>query len=108
MTNPSSIEHIVMRRVYTIRILRIVFGGATAACLLLLLALYGLGREVWVAKVFENGPQNFFGHSRYLLYAFDHTRLTVQALTLATLGSLIYLARTTGQSLTSFLAPERA
>src|SRR3989344_1045985 len=75
MTNPSNIERVVMHRVHTIRILRGVFSGTTAACLLLLLTLYGVGREVWVARVFENAPATFTEASRFWLSAFEHTRL---------------------------------
>ncbi len=86
-----------MRRVRLVRALRPIVSGAAAACLLLTIALWGIGREVWVAKVFANGPQDFVGHSLYLLYAFEHTRLVVQALSLTTLGALIYLARATAR-----------
>jgi hypothetical protein len=69
------------------------------------LALWGIGREVWVAKVFTNGPQDFFGHLSYLTYAFVHTRLVVQGLVLLTIVSLVYLARETAHSLTRLVAP---
>ena len=105
MTNPSNIERVVMHRVHTIRILRGVFSGTTAACLLLLLTLYGVGREVWVARVFENAPATFTEASRFWLSAFEHTRLVVQALALA---SLIYLARATARLIGSVLTPARA
>jgi len=106
MTNfeQSRIEKIVMRRVRTVRVLRLVFSGATASCLLLLLALWGVGREVWVAKVFANGPADFFGKSGYLWYAFSHTRLIVQALTFLTLASAAYLARAFVYTLSSTLS----
>jgi hypothetical protein len=61
------------------------------------LALWGIGREVWVARVFANGPQDFIGHAFYLTYAFEHTRLVVQSLTLLTLASVIYIAREIGR-----------
>jgi len=104
----TNIEKNVMRRVHTVRVLRVVFSGVTASFLLLLLALYGIGREVWVARVFTNGPQDFFGHFTYLSYAFTHTRLIVQVLTLLTLASIIYLARSFARTISSLpLIPVR-
>lgn len=109
MDKRSDIEKAVMQRVYRIRILRGVFSGFTASGILLLLALWGIGREVWVAKVFANGPHDFIGHLRYLGYALLHTRLIVQALSLVTLGALIYLARETARWLTHpFTSPRHA
>ena len=109
MTEISSIEKTVMRRVRRIRILRSVFSAFTASCVVLLLALWGIGREVWVAKVFANGPQDLLGRAWYLSYAFEHTHLIVQALSLFALASLIYLARATARLIASLLfAPVRA
>jgi hypothetical protein len=113
MTNPhfshtqSAIERIVMRRVYRVRVLRGVFSGVTLGCVFLALALYGLGQEVWVAHVFENAPASLNGALYFWTYAFEHTRLTVQGLTLLTLASLIYLARATARNLVSLLTPAR-
>ena len=89
----TDIEQNVMRRVRRISILRLLISSGVFALTLALLALYGIGREVWVARVFENGPQTFWGHALYLLYAFEHTRFVVQALALLCLGSFVYLAR---------------
>ena len=108
MTNPSAIEKKVMRRVHTISILRPIFSGGTLAVLIATLALWGIGREVWVAKVFANGPQSFFGHLAYLAYAFEHTRLSVQALSLVTILAFVYLARAMAQSIVSAVAPAHA
>lgn len=101
MNNQTNIERIVMRRVRAIRVLRMVFSSATASCLILFAALYGIGREVWVAQVFANAPTDAIGHARYMLYALEHTRLTVQVLTLLTATSLVYLARETARLTTT-------
>lgn len=90
-TPVTDIERIVMRRVHRISILRMIISGAVFAVSMLLLALYFIGREVWVARVFENGPQDFAGHALYLIYAFEHTRFVVQALVVLCAGSFIYL-----------------
>ena len=103
----SNIEQNVMRRVHTIHFLRPIISGGALAALVALLALYGIGREVWVARVFENGPQGIFAHSLYLAYAFEHTRLLVQVLSLATLAALIYLARETAKLISYILIPVR-
>lgn len=94
-----------MRRVRRISLLRILISGGIFALALALLALYGIGREVWVAMIFRNGPQDFFGHTLYLVYAFEHTRLVVQGLILVCLISLIYLARETARLLTTVFTP---
>ena len=92
----TDIEHIVMRRVHLIRILKLVISTAVFAALALAAALWGIGQEVWVAHVFENSPDGFFGRFGYLWYAFTHTRLLVQVLTVLTLTSLGFLLREVG------------
>ncbi len=96
----TNIEHIVMRRVHRIHRLRYVISGQMLAALLVVAALYGIGREVWVARVFENAPHSLPQLSHFYLYAFEHTRLVVQALTLLTIASVIYLARETAKLIT--------
>lgn len=99
MHDQSTIERAVMRRVHRIRILRPLFSGFTASCVLLAGALFGIGREVWVAHVFQNAPSDFIHLPNFYFAAFNHTRLVVQALTLVTLASLAYLAREIARSL---------
>jgi hypothetical protein len=101
----SKIEKNVMRRIYIIRVLKPVISSAALAALVCILALWGIGREVWVARVFENGPQSFIGHAFYLVYAFEHTRLIVQSLTLITLVSLMYLAREVARAILFIFTP---
>lgn len=95
----TNIEKNVMRRVRTIRALRFVLSGATVSCLLFVVALWGIGKEVWVARVFQNMPQpsDFFAVSKFYLFAFQNTHLLVQTLSLLALGSLLYLARETAR-----------
>lgn len=82
-----------MRRVRTVRMLRFVINGASASALVLFLSLYAIGREVWVAKVLSNGPQDLMGRLLYLEYAFLNTQLGVQVLTVLAVGAVVYLAR---------------
>jgi hypothetical protein len=103
----SRIEKNVMRRIYIIRVLKPIISSAALAAIVCVLALWGIGREVWVARVLENGPQNFVGHTFYLVYAFEHTRLVVQLLVLLTFASAIYLARETARAISSIFVPAR-
>lgn len=106
MTNePSDVELVVMRHVRRIRILRLIISGVVFALTASLLALYVLGREVWVAHVLENGPQTFSGHLLYFVYAFEHTRFVVQALVVVCVASFVYIAREALRSLA--LLPSR-
>lgn len=92
-TNESNIERIVMRRVHLIRLLALIISTATLAVLTFVAALWGIGREVWVARVFQNAPSSVTDLPRFYLDAFIHTRLIVQALAVLTLISLGFLAR---------------
>lgn len=108
MNDPrTDIEQIVMRRVHRLRILLLILSTVTLASLTAVAALWGIGREVWVAKVFSNGPQDLLGRLQYLWYAFTHTRLVVQILSALTLGSLTLLFREFIQALTVRLVPLR-
>ncbi len=99
MNSQSPIERTVMRRVRRIRALRPIISSGGLAAFVFVLALWGIGKEVWVARVLQNAPHNTVLLPQFYLAAFDHTRLVVQALTLLTLASLIYLARETARGL---------
>lgn len=83
-----------MRRVRIIHSVRIA-APVLAASVLLALALWGIGREVWVAKVLENMPSyaDVPGVLGFLSGAFLHTELAVQVLSILVLGALLWLAR---------------
>jgi len=93
MDNQTAIERTVMRRVHLIRILKLIISTLVLAGLSFIATLWGIGREVWVAHVFENGPHDLIGRAEYLWYAFLHTRFIVQVLVVFTLLSLLLLAR---------------
>ncbi len=95
MDNQSAIERTVMRRVHLIRILQLVISTIVLVVLAFTAALWGIGREVWVARVFENAPTGFGPLLTFYLAAFLHTRLIVQALIVLTLLSLLFLVRET-------------
>ena len=108
-TMQSNIEKNVMRRVHIIHTLRPIISFGALSALLAILALMGIGREVWVARVFENmlHTGDFATLSRFWLVAFENTRMTVQALTLLTLASVVYFAREATRVATAVLTPAR-
>lgn len=109
MNNPhTNIERIVMHRVHLIRILKLIISTVVLAVLTAVAALWGIGKEVWVARVFENAPPNLDDLPNFYIAAFTHTNLIVQALTLLTLASLIYLAVETARLVIDLLKPSRS
>lgn len=105
----TSISRTVMRRVRVIHAVRPFFSGASLAALLFILALWGIGREVWVARVFENMPsvRDIAAVARFMLAAFEHTHLTVQALSLVALLALVWMMVDAVRTLASVSAPQR-
>jgi len=91
--NKTSISHTVMRRVHRIHVLRTI-AAPSAGVLVFLFALWGIGREVWVAKVFENMPSvvNVPQVLSFVTNAFIHTDLMVQILSLLAVAALVWLA----------------
>jgi len=108
MNDISAIERTVMRRVRVMRALRIAFSNGSIATVVCLLALWGIGREVWVAQVFQNAPKDLSAAIRFFIYAFDHTRFAVQFLSFVTVAALVTLAHETAHAVTSALTPARA
>ncbi len=108
MTNETGIERTVMRRVRLIRVLRLIISTVLLAVLTFIAALWGIGKEVWVARVFENSPPDIGDLPRFYLAAFLHSHLIVQVLTLLTLASLIYLiiemARLLNESISAYVS----
>jgi len=96
-----------MHRVHTIRSFRPLVSTAALAVVVGSVALWGIGREVWVAHVFQNSPANLVDVPRFFLAAFTHTRLIVQTLSLTALASVVFLAREFVRVLTPSL-PARA
>ncbi len=108
MTDPTNIERIVMRRVRLIRLLALIISTIMLAILTFIAALWGIGREVWVAQVFKNAPANFTSLPSFYFTAFLHTRLIVQVLTLLTLTSLLFLAREIVRAISDFFTNTHA
>ena len=92
VSTESNIESVVMRRVHAAHLLRPLVSGGAIALTIFVFALWGIGREVWVARVFENAPHGF-AFLRYSLFAFEHTRVVVQALCIAAFFSMLWFFR---------------
>jgi hypothetical protein len=91
MTTHSSISNTVMRRVRIIHAVRPLLSSTALGSLLFLLALYGIGREVWVAHVVQNLEQVGMASTlNFLIAAFLNTRFIVQVLTLIAGGAFVY------------------
>ncbi len=103
MNEKTNIERIVMQRVHLIRALRFAISGSVFSTLIFALALWGIGREVWVAHVLQNAPANPLDLPRFYLAAFLHTRLLVQVLSILTVAALLYVAREVSRAV-AFLA----
>lgn len=92
MIDQSNTERIVMQRVHLIRALRFAISGSVFSMLISAIALWGIGREVWVGRVLQNAPADLSSLPQFYFEAFLHTRFVVQALAVLTLASLIYVA----------------
>lgn len=95
MINETNIEKIVMRRIRVIRILALVISTATLAVLAFSASLWGIGREVWVARVFENAPADLASAPRFFIDAFVHTSFIVKTLIVLAIISFAFLVRET-------------
>jgi len=103
----TDIERIVMRRVHLIRILKLIISTVVLAVFTAVAALWGIGREVWVARVFENAPTDPSDLLNFYIAAFTHTNIIVQALTVLTLASFLFLAREVARLALTLLTPSR-
>lgn len=105
----TDIERIVMRRVHLIRVLRIIISGGVFALLLSVLMLWGIGQEVWVARVFQNAPQGDVASAfSFWFAAFTHTRFIVQMLVLLTVASFAYFVLEIVRLVLDIFIPHRA
>ena len=92
--NQTHTSKIVMRRVRTVHALRPFFSNTMYAGLLFVGAVWGIGREVWVAHVISNlsvihSPEAL---GTFFVTAFLNTRFIVQVLTILAGGALVWLA----------------
>ncbi len=106
MDTQSNIERIVMQRVHLIHALRFAISSSVFSTLISLLALWGIGRQVWVAHVLQNAPANPLDLLRFYLVAFVHTSLVVQVLVVLVTVSFLYLAREIIKAVSIMRVPE--
>jgi len=104
----SEIERIVMQRVHLIRALRFAISSGAFSMLVSLLGLWGIGRQVWVARVLQNAPGNLLDIPLFYFSAFLHTRFIVQVLVLLTLAALVYVAREIARAIAFVSAVQKA
>lgn len=107
--NPNSnILHTVMRRVSIIHFARTLAPGGVAI-VFFGAALWGIGREVWVARVLENMPSvwNLPEVLSFLAGAFLHTEFLVQVFLIIAVAALVWAGRSFADSL-RFLRPLHA
>lgn len=99
-----------MRRVYIMYALRPLVSAGALAVLVLTGALWGIGREVWVAHVLNNMPKftQVTALSRFWVYAFLHTHIIVQVLVLMSVFAIVYLAHTIARLIPLFILPAHA
>lgn len=88
----SEIKAIVMRRVHTIHLLQMLLSTTAFSIGVFVVALWGIGREVWVNRVLQNMPSlsNFSAVYRFYFSAFMDTRFIVQALSIVALGAFVW------------------
>lgn len=105
MTNKinSEIKRKVMMRIYIAYVLRPIISTGTVSALVFIAALWGIGREVWVARVFNNMPQltHVAALTQFWTYAFLHTHFIVQALVVMSIIATVYFARSVSKVITS-------
>ncbi len=101
----SSISMTVMRRVRRIDAMRPFVSAQAISLVVFFAALWAVGREVWVAKVFANMPPFFdiSDVSRFFASAFLHTEFIVQAAILLAGIALFLLMRDAIRSLSHSL-----
>lgn len=91
----SHLHTTVMRRVRAIHTLKSAASGVGVSVVMLVLSLYLIGREVWVARVWENMPSiaNVDAFTRFFTYAFTHTHFSVQLLILVMIAAAVWFLR---------------
>lgn len=88
------IKHHVMRRVHAVHTMRLI-ARTGSSVVLLTASLYALGREVWVARVFQNmpSPSDLPAAFSFFISAFMGTHVVVQLTILVAIASMVWLLR---------------
>lgn len=91
--NQSRIHTNVMRRVHIIHALQPLITTTALSTLAFLFALWGIGKQVWVAQVVQNMPSlaDSAAFARFMLAAFANTEFVVQALVVIALAAVLWM-----------------
>jgi len=103
----SNLKHTVMLRVKAIRLMRPFVSDSAAALVLFLIALYQIGKEVWVAQVIANMPSVFdvSALAQFFVAAFMNTEFVVQVLAILAAGAAVWVARALAIGLADAITP---
>lgn len=95
MNDNSSISNTVMRRVRVIHALRPLLSVGLLSVLTFVAAVWGISREVWVARVIENmsSVSDIAGLVRFFGAAFVGTDLMVQVLSVLAVAAAVWLTQ---------------
>ena len=101
ITTNSRIKHTVLRRARFIRTLRPLLSGTVLGSVAVIVTLYALGREVWVARVLENIPlqAGIVAVARFFEIALLNTSFAVQVLLVLLIAGIIWVARDTARNI---------
>lgn len=97
MEHTTNIKRTVMRRVYTLFVLRELVSKKVLGALLLLTSLYGFGRLVFVAEVLKNirAQESVSAFFTYVFDALLHTEFLVHVtLAFVVLGAVLMITDT--------------
>jgi hypothetical protein len=102
--NQSAVRAVVMRRVHIIHTVEPLLTTLSVSLVLFVVALWGIGREVWVARVFQNMPSltNISAVAHFYLAAFMDTRFIVQVLVVLVAAAFVWFAYNSTKMITSF------
>ena len=90
--NNSQLKMIVMGRVRVVHALQLLLSTTVFSVAVFLVALWGIGREVWVNRVLQNMPSitNVSAVAHFYLAAFMDTRVIVQILAIVTVAAFAW------------------
>ena len=94
-----------MNRVRFVQAVRPFFSVGVLSLVILFVALAGIGREVWVARVFENIPSWTDANAfiTFFVSAFVSTSFVVQSLTILAGAGTILLARESAKMISTLI-----
>lgn len=100
MTN-SRIKSVVLQRARFVHSIRPLISDTLLVFVLMLISVYCISREVWVARVLENmpSPAHLAAFWRFVEAAFLNTSFAVQILSVLLVAGTIWVARSMAEKL---------